>query len=221
MPFELGRMDPRQVPSSQVKGHLPLSDTPHAAIHRCIQAEWCCVLQGAVGAMGVEVCHVLGQHCLEVAVVDDQHSVEYLVAEGADPSLGDSVGPGCPHRCAQDSDAFAGEHGIEDAGELAVAVLDQEREACQTVVEVHQEIARLLSDPGTGGVGGDAQEVDATGGVLHNEQHIEPVQQHCVDAEEVGGENAVCLGGQELPPGGAAAALRCICAGDTPKRPQL
>jgi hypothetical protein len=39
MPFELGRMDPRQVPSSQVKGHLPLSDTPHAAIHRCIQAK--------------------------------------------------------------------------------------------------------------------------------------------------------------------------------------
>jgi hypothetical protein len=101
------------------------------------------------------------------------------------------------------------------------AVPTATREACQTVVEVHQEIARLLSDPGTGGVGGDAQEVDATGGVLHNEQHIEPVQQHCVDAEEVGGENAVCLGGQELPPGGAAAALRCICAGDTPKRPQL
>jgi hypothetical protein len=119
--------------------------------------------------------YVLGQHCLEVAAVDDQHSVEYLAADGADPALGDSVGPRRPHRCAQDSDAFAGEHGVEDAGELAVAVPDQEREACQTVVEVHQEIARLLSDPGTGGVRGDAEEVDAAGGVLHDEQHIEPV----------------------------------------------
>jgi hypothetical protein len=32
MPFELGRMDSRQVPSSQLGGHLPLSDTPHTAI---------------------------------------------------------------------------------------------------------------------------------------------------------------------------------------------
>jgi hypothetical protein len=72
-----------------------------------------------------------------VATVDDQHPVEYLAADSADPSLGDRVGPRRPHRCAQDPDAFAGEHGIEDAGELAVAVPDQEREVCQTVVEVH------------------------------------------------------------------------------------
>src|ERR671916_1096782 len=28
MPLKLGQMDPRQVASSQVEGHLPLSDTP-------------------------------------------------------------------------------------------------------------------------------------------------------------------------------------------------
>jgi hypothetical protein len=39
----------------------------------------------------------------------------------------------------------------------------------QTVAEVHQEIARLLSNPGTGGVRGDAEEVDAAGGVLHGQ----------------------------------------------------
>jgi len=48
----------------------------------------------------------------------------------------------------------------------------------------HQKIARLLSDPGTGGVRGDAEEVDAAGGVLHDEQHLEPLQQHRIDAEE-------------------------------------
>ena len=32
MPFELGLMDSRQVPSSQLEGHLPLYDTPHTAI---------------------------------------------------------------------------------------------------------------------------------------------------------------------------------------------
>jgi hypothetical protein len=32
--------------------------------------------------MVVQVRQVLGQHCLEVAAVDDQHSVEYLAAGG-------------------------------------------------------------------------------------------------------------------------------------------
>lgn len=90
---------------------------------------------------------------------------------------------------------------IKDAGELGVAIPDQERETRHTVVEVHQKIARLLSDPGAGGVRGDAEEVDAAGGVLHDEQHLEPLQQHRIDAEEVGSENAVCLARQELPSG--------------------
>jgi hypothetical protein len=42
--------------------------------------------------------------------------------------------------------------------------------------------------------------VDAAGGVLHHEQHVEPLEQQGVDAEEVRGENAVGLGSQELPP---------------------
>ena len=35
---------------------------------------------------------------------------------------------GCQHRCAQDADNLAGEHGIEYAGELAVTISDQEPE---------------------------------------------------------------------------------------------
>jgi hypothetical protein len=36
--------------------------------------------------------------------------------------------------------------------------------------------------------------VDAAGGVLDDEQNVEPLEQQRVDAEEVGGENAVRLG---------------------------
>ncbi|MDT5000435.1 MAG: hypothetical protein QOK12_2540 [Mycobacterium sp.] len=43
--------------------------------------------------MVVEVRHVLAQHCLEVAAVEDQHPVEQFAADGADPSFGDRVGP--------------------------------------------------------------------------------------------------------------------------------
>ena len=42
--------------------------------------EWCCVLQGAVGAVLVEMRCVLGQYVFEVAPVEDQYSVEQLAA---------------------------------------------------------------------------------------------------------------------------------------------
>jgi hypothetical protein len=85
------------------------------------------LVQCAVGAVVVEVRHVLGQHVFEVAAVDDQYPVEQFAVDGADPAFGDRVGPGCPHRGAQDADGVAGEHGIEDGGELGVAVADQEK----------------------------------------------------------------------------------------------
>jgi hypothetical protein len=43
--------------------------------------------------MVVEVRHVLGQHCGEMAAVDDQYSIQKLVAGSGDPSFGDRVGP--------------------------------------------------------------------------------------------------------------------------------
>ena len=85
-------------------------------------------MQCPVGAIVVKVCHVLDQRCLEVAAVDDLHSVEYLAADGADLSLGDRVRPRRPHRYPQKSDAFADEYGIENTGELAVAISDQNLE---------------------------------------------------------------------------------------------
>jgi hypothetical protein len=48
--------------------------------------------------------------------------------------------------------------------------------------------------------------VDAAGGVLHDEQDVKPVQQQGIDAEKVGGENAVGLGRSSSPWPGAAPA---------------
>jgi hypothetical protein len=148
-------------------------------------------MQGAVGAVLVEVSGVLGQCVFEVAAVEDQHSVEQLAANGADPSLGDRVRPGRPHRCAQDTDTLAGEPGIEDVGELAIPIPDQEPEGRCAVAEVHQEIARLLSNPGAARVRGDSEETHAAGGVLYEEQDIKSLEQQRVDAEEVRGQNAL------------------------------
>ena len=67
---------------------------------------------------------------------------------------------------AQDADALTGEHGIEGVGEFAVSISDQEHELGRAITEVHHEVARLLRNPASIRVRGDAQEVDAAGGVL-------------------------------------------------------
>lgn len=46
---------------------------------------------GRGGAVLVEMCCVLGQDVFEVVPVEDQYSVEQLVADGADPSSGSHV----------------------------------------------------------------------------------------------------------------------------------
>src|SRR5438105_6981555 len=56
--------------------------------------KWCCMLQGAVGTVLVEMRRVLGQYVFEVTPVEDQYSVEQLAADGADPSFGDRVRSG-------------------------------------------------------------------------------------------------------------------------------
>ena len=65
------------------------------------------MVRRAVRAVLVDMHCVLGQDVFEVAPVEDQYSVEQLAAEGADPSFGDRVGWGRPHRCAQNAGAFA------------------------------------------------------------------------------------------------------------------
>jgi hypothetical protein len=45
------------------------------------------LLEGTVRAMVVKVRHVLGQHCREMPVVEDQDPVQQFTADGADPSF--------------------------------------------------------------------------------------------------------------------------------------
>ena len=76
--------------------------------------------------VGVVVIDEDAEHTLEVPSVEDQKPVETFSAGGADEALGDRVRLWSAHRRLDDLDAFACEDGIEVAGELAVAVADQE-----------------------------------------------------------------------------------------------
>jgi hypothetical protein len=50
------------------------------------------------------------------------------------------------------------------------------RKATPGVVEVHEEIAGRLGQPGSSGVGGDAEDVHVAGSVLDDEEDMPPAQ---------------------------------------------
>ena len=78
-------------------------------------------------------------------------------------------------------------------GELSVTVPDEKPEAAAGVLEVHEQVASLLSEPGPGGVGGDAEDVYAAGGVLDDKEDMQPTQGDGVEMKHVAGQDGVRL----------------------------
>jgi hypothetical protein len=105
-------------------------------------------------------------------------------------------------------DACAGEDGVERGGEFGVAVADEESEGRAGVIQVHGQVAGQLGQPGCGRVRGDSEDVDLAGGVFDDEERVEPGQSDGVDVEEVGGQDGVGLGAEELGPGGSGPPCR-------------
>jgi hypothetical protein len=97
---------------------------------------------------------------------------------------------------------------VESGGVLAVVVARQKPDRAEPGAGVGGEIPGLLGGPVSGGVGGDAGDVESSGGVFKEDEDVEPVFQCGVDVEEVNRDDGVGLAGEELPPGRAATA-RC------------
>src|SRR4051794_26703534 len=60
----------------------------------------------------------------------------------------------------------------ERGGELGVAMADQEPEATAGVVEIHEQVAGKLCQPGAGRVRADPQDVYPAGGMLDDEERV-------------------------------------------------
>jgi hypothetical protein len=116
---------------------------------------------------------VLPKHAGAVALVDDQDAVEEFATNRADEAFGDRVDARCLHRRFDDLDVVGGEDGVEGGVELGVAVADKEPESSTGVLEVHEQVAGLLGEPGCRGVRGGAEDVHAAGGVLDDEEDVE------------------------------------------------
>ena len=63
------------------------------------------------------------------------------------------------------------------------------------VAEVHEQVARLLGDPGPGGVGGDPGDVYAAAVMLDGDEDVEAAQQDSVDVGDVDREDGMGLRG--------------------------
>jgi hypothetical protein len=92
------------------------------------------------------------------------------------------------------------EHGVEACDELGVAIADEETEVSSGIFEIGSEVTGHLGDPGTVGVGGDAEQVHPSSLDLDHEEHVEAPEENCVDGEEVGCQDSFGLGAQELAP---------------------
>ncbi|QUQ65295.1 hypothetical protein JJ691_30180 [Kutzneria sp. CA-103260] len=144
------------------------------------------------------------QHVADVATAGDEQPVGAFASERADPAFGDRVHPRCL-RCSEDHvDADRGEPRVEGCGEFGVPVADQVGEPVSGVFKICGEVAGELGCPGSGGVVGEAEQVDAAGVVLDDECCVEALEGDGVDMEEVDREKTVSLGAKERAPGVAA-----------------
>ena len=93
----------------------------------------------------------------------------------ADPPLRVRVRPWRPHRRAHHPDPIGGEDRVERDGELAVPIADQEPEPAGPVSRSMRRL-RACWVAHAPRVGGDPEQVDAAGGDLDHEQHVQPLE---------------------------------------------
>src|SRR5436190_1735791 len=97
-------------------------------------------------------------------------------------------------------DSCGAEDLVEVAGELAVAITDHKPRLDTLVVDVHEQVARLLGHPCAVGLRRDPGEVHATSRQLNEKQDVEPPQEDRVDGQEIALEDACRLLTKELRP---------------------
>lgn len=148
--------------------------------------------------MFVVVGGVLVDDEAKVAFSGDQEAVGGLASAGSDPALGDRVHPGHAGKDRHHAGAESGEDRIEGLSEVAGVVADQVPDTGSAhVVQVHQQVTRLLGCPLRGDVAGDAGDVHAPGAVLDEEQDEQAPEKHGVHVEDVDGEDPLRLSGEE------------------------
>ena len=145
-----------------------------------------------------------------MALAAHEDLVQALGAYGVYPSFGISIRSWCLGRDLDYLGTGRGEHSVEGSAELSVAVADEEPEPGGVLVQVDEQVAGGLGDPGASRVGGgDAGQVDPAVLQFNEEQDVQAGQADGFDGQEVARDRPGGLGPQELHPASRVAAKTC------------
>jgi hypothetical protein len=136
--------------------------------------QWSGACDALVGPVRVVVLLELAQGVEQVVLVPDQGAVQQLVPAGLYPAFHERVHARHPDAGQHDVDSRVLEDGVEQGGELAVAVADEEPCPAAGVFEVRDEVPGGLRRPGGGRVRRRAQDADAPAGVPDHREHVQP-----------------------------------------------
>jgi hypothetical protein len=106
----------------------------------------------------------------------------------ADPALGLGVRVRRLHGCTDHGDSFALEDVIEATAELGVSIMDKQAERLLSIVDRHQQVARLLRSPSACRVRRAGDELDPAATERDEEKHVDPLQPGGLDREEMTGQ---------------------------------
>jgi hypothetical protein len=163
--------------------------------------------QSLVRAKAVVVLGIDPKDVLEMACIDDEQMIKAFGPDGSDESFGVCIRVRRPEWGLQDLGTLGPKDLVEACHVLRVTVADQEPDVDPLVDQITRHVPGLLGDPGRVWVSGHAGNPDPSAADFDEEKNIETLQQHCVYAEEVGGDDVRGLGADELPPRGPPA--RC------------
>src|SRR5262249_2424505 len=122
--------------------------------------------------------------------IPDEEPVETLRPYRPDPALRVSVGSGGSRGRAENLHGLAPEHLIKRPGELTVPVPYQESHRASGLGALPSEIPRLLADPNTCGARRQTPEFPPPGPHFDEEEHVERLEPHRLDRQEVAGQDA-------------------------------
>ena len=122
---------------------------------------------------------------LELTTSDDEDSVEAFAADAADQRSMWAFAFGARTGVRMTLMFSVARKASKAGGNFASRSWMSKPHVPVAVIELHQQVPRLLGGPGTGRVGGDAKDIDAACFDLHDEEHVQAPEEHGVDVQKV------------------------------------
>ena len=132
----------------------------------------------------------------------DEHPVGALGSCAAYPPLGIAIRARGSRRGPHYCHAIAGEDRVEDAGELVSRSRIRKRKEPVRSPRSTIRLRACWAVQAPSGWADTPEDVHAPGPHLHDEQHVQALEEDRADMEEITGQQAVGLRAQERPPGG-------------------